>query len=59
MASAYCILFGIGSGLLRESSSVILSKYFKRRRVLVEMIICFFTQLGIAFLPILLSYAVK
>lgn len=59
MAFAYCVFFGLGSGLLRESASMILSKYFKRRRVLVEMVICFAGQLGIAFLPILLSYAVK
>lgn len=59
MGVSYCLFYGLGSGLLRQSSAVILSKYFKRRRVLVDMIIALSVQLGIAFFPILLSFAIK
>jgi hypothetical protein len=45
---SYGILFGIGCAMVRETSTLMLSQYFKRRREVVEMIASTGTGCGIA-----------
>ena len=46
--SSYGILFGIGCAMVRETSTLMLSQYFKRKREVVEMIASTGTGCGIA-----------
>ena len=45
---SYGILFGIGCAMVRETSTLMLSQYFKRKREVVEMIASTGTGCGIA-----------
>merc|ERR1719189_2232748 len=45
---SYGILFGVGCAMVRETSTLMLSQYFKRRREIVEMIASTGTGFGIA-----------
>ena len=45
---SYGLLFGIGNAMVRETSTLMLSQYFKRKRELVEMYASLGTGLGIA-----------
>ena len=45
---SYGLLFGIGLSMVRETSSLMLSQYFKRRRELVEMLSSTGTGVGVA-----------
>ena len=45
---SYGLLFGIGNAMVRETSTLMLSQYFKRKRELVEMYASLGTGAGIA-----------
>ena len=46
--SSYGLLFGVGNAMVRETSAVMLSSYFKRRRELVEAVASAGTGVGVA-----------
>ena len=45
---SYGLLFSLGCAMVRETSTLMLSQYFKRRRELVEMFAACGTGVGIA-----------
>ena len=45
---SYGLLFGVGNAMVRETSAVMLSQYFKRRRELVEVVASAGTGVGVA-----------
>ena len=45
---SYGLLFGLGCAMVRETSMMMMSQYFKRRREVVETIASAGTGLGIA-----------
>ena len=45
---SYGLLFGLGCAMVRETSTLMLSQYFKRRRDLVETLATSGTGVGIA-----------
>jgi hypothetical protein len=47
LVCSYCLFFGLGCCMVRETSTLMVSQYFKRRRDLVEMLASSGTGLGI------------
>jgi hypothetical protein len=48
LSFSYGILFGVGNAMVRETSSLMLSQYFKRKRELVEVFASAGTGVGVA-----------
>lgn len=55
---SYGIVLGIGAGIVRETSTIVLGHYFKRRREFVEMVAQAGTGVGIALFSVLYKEAV-
>ena len=55
---SYGVVMGVGAGLVRETSSLMLGHYFKRRREFVEMIVQTGAGVGIALFSVLYKEAV-
>lgn len=55
---SYGLLLGIGAGVVREASTLVLGHYFKRRREFVEMVAEAGTGVGIALFSVLYKEAV-
>jgi hypothetical protein len=55
---SYGVVLGVGTGLVRETSSLMLGHYFKRRREFVEMIVQAGAGVGIALFSVLYKEAV-
>ncbi|CAD7079779.1 unnamed protein product [Hermetia illucens] len=58
VAFSYGIVLGVGSSMVRESSTVMLGHYFKRRRQFVEMITMSGEGVGIALFSVILKEGV-
>ncbi|XP_050298344.1 monocarboxylate transporter 2-like [Anthonomus grandis grandis] len=50
---SYGLVLGLGSGIVRETSTIVLGHYFKRRREFVEMVAQAGTGVGIALFSVL------
>lgn len=55
---SYGILLGIGAGVVRETSGLVLGHYFKRRREFVEMVCQTGAGVGVALFSVLYKEAV-
>ncbi|XP_074040042.1 monocarboxylate transporter 2 isoform X2 [Leptinotarsa decemlineata] len=55
---SYGIFLGVGAGVVRETSTLVLGHYFKRRREFVEMVAQSGTGVGIALFSVLYKEAV-
>ncbi|PNF28100.1 hypothetical protein B7P43_G12256 [Cryptotermes secundus] len=55
---SYGVVLGVGTGLVRETSSLMLGHYFKRRREFVEMVVQAGAGVGIALFSVLYKEAV-
>ncbi|CAG9815882.1 unnamed protein product [Phaedon cochleariae] len=55
---SYGLLLGVGAGIVRETSTLVLGHYFKRRREFVEMVAQSGTGVGIALFSVLYKEAV-
>ncbi|KAJ9600051.1 hypothetical protein L9F63_009668, partial [Diploptera punctata] len=55
---SYGVVMGVGAGLVRETSSLMLGHYFKRRREFVEMVVQTGAGVGIALFSVLYKEAV-
>ncbi|XP_037961004.1 uncharacterized protein LOC119690083 [Teleopsis dalmanni] len=55
---SYGIIFGIGVAMVRESSTIMLGNYFKRRRQFVEMVAMSGEGVGIALFSVILKEGV-
>lgn len=55
---SYGLVLGIGAGVVRETSTIVLGHYFKRRREFVEMVAQAGTGVGIALISVLYKEAV-
>ena len=56
---SYGVLLGASSGVVRDSASLILATYFKRRRELVEAISMSGTGLGVAIFSAIYSLSAR
>ena len=56
---AHGLLAGIGIGMMRDASLVLVGQYFKKRRELVEVPIHVSSGLGSAFMPLLLTFCIR
>ncbi|KAJ8894188.1 hypothetical protein PR048_006798 [Dryococelus australis] len=56
--NSYGIVMGVGTGLVRETSSLMLGNYFKRRREFVEMVVQAGAGIGIALFSVFYKEAV-
>ncbi|KAG5674643.1 hypothetical protein PVAND_004597 [Polypedilum vanderplanki] len=57
-ALAYCLIVGFGASLVRDSASVMIGHYFKRRRQFVEMIVMAGEGVGIALFSVIIKEGV-
>nr|CAD7206338.1 unnamed protein product [Timema douglasi] len=55
---SYGIVMGLGTGMVRETSSLMLGNYFKRRREFVEMVVQAGAGVGIALFSVFYKEAV-
>lgn len=55
---SYGVVLAVGSGLVRETSSLMLGHYFKRRRAFVEMVVQAGAGVGMALFSVLYKEAV-
>lgn len=55
---SYGLVLGLGAGIVRETSSIMLGHYFKRRREFVEMVAQTGAGVGIALFSVLYKEAV-
>lgn len=55
---SYGLVLGIGAGIVRETSTIVLSHYFKRRREFVEMVAQSGAGVGIALFSVLYKEAI-
>ncbi|KAG5889109.1 hypothetical protein JTB14_003912 [Gonioctena quinquepunctata] len=55
---SYGIVLGVGAGVVRETSTLVLGHYFKRRREFVEMVAQSGTGVGIALFSVLYKEAI-
>ncbi|GLV34501.1 hypothetical protein CBL_09749 [Carabus blaptoides fortunei] len=55
---SYGVVMGVGAGLVRETSGLVLSHYFKRRREFVEMVAQAGSGVGVALFSVLYKEAV-
>ncbi|XP_076275366.1 monocarboxylate transporter 2-like [Rhynchophorus ferrugineus] len=55
---SYGLVLGLGAGIVRETSTIVLGHYFKRRREFVEMVAQAGTGVGIALFSVLYKEAV-
>lgn len=55
---SYGLVLGVGTGLVRETSSLMLGHYFKQRREFVEMVVQTGAGVGIALFSVLYKEAV-
>ncbi|KAJ8959186.1 hypothetical protein NQ318_022447 [Aromia moschata] len=55
---SYGLVLGVGAGVVRETSTIVLGHYFKRRREFVEMVAQTGTGVGIALFSVLYKEAI-
>uniref|UniRef100_T1K3E6 Major facilitator superfamily (MFS) profile domain-containing protein n=1 Tax=Tetranychus urticae TaxID=32264 RepID=T1K3E6_TETUR len=56
---SYGLFIGIGVSMLRDTSVIMIGQYFKKRREFVEIFVNTGNGLGIALMPIFLSFCIK
>ncbi|CAG7730022.1 unnamed protein product, partial [Allacma fusca] len=56
---SYSTILGVGVGLTRDASSLMVGQYFKRKRDLVEIIVVAASGLGILVMSILINNAIE
>ncbi|XP_053201301.1 uncharacterized protein LOC128386308 [Panonychus citri] len=56
---SYGIFIGIGVSMLRDTSVIMIGQYFKKRREFVEIFVSTGNGLGIALMPIFLSFCIR
>lgn len=56
---SYGLFVGIGIGLIRDTGVIMMGQYFKKKRELVEIPLHTSTGLGIAFMPLLLTFCIR
>jgi len=52
------VVLGVGTGLVRETASLVLGNYFRKRREFVEMVVQAGTGVGIALFSVFYKEAV-
>jgi len=59
MAISYGFILGIGVGFVRDSSTLMVAQYFKRKRELVEVVVVSGSGMGIIIISIFMRSAIK
>lgn len=56
---SYGVIVAIGVSMIRDTAVIMIGQYFKRRREFVEIFVIGTSGLGIALMPLFLSYCIR
>ncbi|XP_054163328.1 uncharacterized protein LOC128961148 [Oppia nitens] len=56
---SYGVIVGIGVSMIRETAVIMIGQYFKKKREFVELFVIASSGLGIAFMPLFLTFCIR
>lgn len=56
---SYGVIVGIGVSMIRETAVIMIGQYFKKKRELVETFVVGSNGLGIAVMPLFLTFCIR